>query len=43
MIIERDYGPEETWVEGYNKWKELQKKGVVSNKVKLGDIRKLLK
>ena len=21
MIIERDYGPQESWVEGYNKWK----------------------
>ena len=26
MIIERDYGPQESWVEGYNKWKELAKK-----------------
>ena len=43
MIIERDYGPQESWIDGYNKWKDLQKKGVVSNKVKLGDIRKLLK
>jgi len=33
----------ETWIEGYNKWKELSKKGVVSNKVKLGDLKKLLK
>ena len=33
----------ETWVEGYNKWKELSMKGVVSNKVKLGDLKKLLK
>ena len=70
MIIERDYGPQnsdmvpmteeeeyrnagiskeeaekkpETWIEGYNKWKELSKKGVVNNKVKLGDLKKLLK
>ena len=34
MIIERDYGPQESWIDGYNKWKELSKKGVVSNKVK---------
>jgi len=33
----------ETWIEGYNKWKDLSKKGVVSNKVKLGDLKKLLK
>ena len=33
----------ETWVEGYNKWKELSMKGVISNKVKLGDLKKLLK
>jgi hypothetical protein len=66
MIIERDYGPQnsdmvpmteeeeyrnagiskeeaekkpETWVEGYNKWKELSMKGVISNKVKLGDLK----
>ena len=38
MIIERDYGPQESWVAGYNKWKELQKKGVISDKVKLGDL-----
>jgi len=30
----------ESWVEGYNKWKELSKKGVVNNKVKLGDLKK---
>ena len=24
MIIERDYGPQENWVDGYNKWKELK-------------------
>ena len=33
----------ETWIEGYNKWKDLSKKGVVSNKVKLGNLKKLLK
>ena len=33
----------ETWIEGYNKWKELSKKGVFSNKVKLGDLKNLLK
>jgi len=33
----------ETWTEGYNKWKELSEKGVISNKVKLGDLKKLLK
>ena len=43
MIIERAYGPKETWVEGYNKWKDLSMKGVISNKVKLGDLKKLLK
>ena len=43
MIIERDYGSQESWIEGYNKWEELQKKGVVSDKVKLGDLKKLLK
>ena len=31
------------WIKGYNKWKDLQKKGVVSDKVKLGDLKKLLK
>ena len=31
------------WVDGYKKWKDLSKKGVVSNKVKLGDLKKLLK
>ena len=43
MIIERDYGPQENWTEGYNKWKDLSKKGVINNKVKLGDLKKLLK
>ena len=43
MIIERDYGPQESWIDGYNKWKELSKKGIVSNKVKLGDLKNLLK
>jgi len=33
----------ETWIEGYNKWKDLSKKGVISNKVKLGDLKKILK
>jgi len=40
MIIERDYGPEESWIDGYNKWK---KQGVISDKVKLGELKKLLK
>ena len=31
------------WIKGYKEWKELSKKGVVSNKVKLGDLKKLLK
>ena len=43
MFIERDYSPPESWIDGYNKWKDLQKKGVISNKVKLGDLKKLLK
>ena len=43
MIIERDYGPQESWIDGYNKWKELKDKGVVNGKVKLGDLKKLLK
>ena len=43
MIIERDYGPQENWINGYNKWKDLSKKGVINNKVKLGDLKKLLK
>ena len=43
MIIERDYGPKESWVDGYNKWKKLKDKGVVNGKVKLGDLKKLLK
>jgi len=43
MIIERDYDPQESWVDGYNKWKELSEKGVVSNKIKLGDLNKLHK
>jgi len=43
MIIERDYGPQESWIDGYNKWKDLSMKGVISNKVKLGDLKKLLK
>jgi len=47
MIIERDYGEQkektESWVEGYNKWKELSAKGVVNNKITVGDLKKLLK
>ncbi len=50
MIIERDYedkenwnNPPEDWITGFNKWKELKDKGVVSDKVKLGDLEKLLK
>ena len=43
MIIERDYGPQENWIDGYNKWKELSKKGVISDKVKLGDLKTLLR
>jgi hypothetical protein len=41
MIIERDYGPQESWIDGYNKWKELSMQGVVSNKIKVGDLKKL--
>ena len=43
MIIERDYGPQESWIKGYNKWKDLKDKGVVSDKVNLGDLKKLTK
>ena len=43
MIIERDYGLRENWVDGYNKWRDLQEKGVINNKVKLKDLSKLLK
>jgi hypothetical protein len=43
MIIERDYGPQESWVEGYNKWKKLNNKVVVNNKIKLKDLDKLYK
>ena len=43
MIIERDYGPQESWIDGYNKWKDLSMKGVISNKIKVGDLKKLLK
>jgi hypothetical protein len=43
MIIERDYGPQENWVEGYNKWKKLNNKVVVNNKIKLKDLNKLYK
>ena len=31
------------WIKGYKEWKELSMKGVISNKVKLGDLKKLLK
>ena len=43
MIIERDYGPQESWIDGYNKWKDLSMKGVISNKIKVGDLKNLLK
>ena len=43
MIIERDYGPQESWVDGYKKWKELKDKGVINHTYKLGDLKKLLK
>ena len=43
MIIERDYSPQESWIDGYNKWKELKDTGVVNGKAKLGDLKKLLK
>ena len=43
MIIERDYGPQESWIDGYNKWKELKDKGVINHTYKLGDLKKLLK
>ena len=29
------------WIEGYREWKKLQEKGVVSDKVKLKDLKKL--
>jgi len=25
MIIERDYGPQESWIDGYKKWKTNRK------------------
>ena len=31
------------WINGYKEWKDLSMKGVISNKVKLGDLKKLLK
>ena len=31
------------WIKGYKEWKDLSMKGVISNKVKLGDLKKLLK
>ena len=40
MIIERDYGPHESWIDGYNKWKA---QGIINDKVKVGDLKKLLK
>ena len=43
MIIERDYGPKENWIDGYNKWKDLKDKGVINDKVKLGDLKKTFK
>ena len=30
MIIDRDYGPQESWIDGYNKWKD-EKKGCPHN------------
>ena len=42
MINERDYGPQESWVDGYRNWKELSAKGVVNNKVKLGELKKII-
>ncbi len=35
--------PKISWIDGYKKWKDLGNKGVISNKVKLGDLKKLLK
>ena len=29
MIIERDYGPQESWIDGYNKWKDLKKRELI--------------
>ena len=26
MIIERDYGPQESWIDGFDKWKNKNKK-----------------
>ena len=47
MIIERDYGPQESWntpqedwVTGYRKWKDLKDKGVLNHTYKLGDLKK---
>ena len=31
------------WIKGYKEWKDLSMKGVISNIVKLGDLKKLLK
>ena len=40
---ERKPTSQESWIDGYNKWKELSMKGVISNKIKVGDLKKLLK
>jgi len=40
---ERKPTSQKSWIEGYDKWKELSAKGVINNKVKLGDLRKILK
>ena len=44
MIIERDYkdieAPPEDWITGYKEWKKLRDKGIVSDKVKVGDLKK---
>ena len=34
---------QKSWVEGYHKWKEFSMKGVINNKIKVGDLKKLLK
>ena len=31
------------WIKGYKEWKNLSMKGVISNKIKVGDLKKLLK
>ena len=40
---ERKPTSQESWIDGYKKWKELSMKGVISNKIKVGDLKKLLK